>query len=144
MPERENYLPRVRALYEDYLDRVCELERNRKPGAGIFGLKGGPKDDPCHDRFAEELEKLLAEFAASDPGSEEIRAVLSYMHELPPMHREPRSAYWMLIAVHGLGLELTEGLSREDAAALRSRYARLYPRWERLPAQKKLLAALKK
>ena len=41
-------LVRQQGLYESYLEEVERLERERKPGAGYFGLKGGPADDPCH------------------------------------------------------------------------------------------------
>ena len=34
-------------LYENYLDKVDYLEKNKPFGAGIFGMKGGPADDPC-------------------------------------------------------------------------------------------------
>ena len=144
MPEPMDQPARIRALYEVYIDRVETLERNRKPGEGIFGLKGGPADDPCHDRFAADLEALLGEFARSDPAPAEIRQVLEYMYSVPLAHRDSKTAYWMLIAVHGLALDLAERLPREESAPLRAKYAGDYPRWERLPVQKQTLAALKK
>lgn len=135
---------RIRALYETYLDTVEMLERNRKPGDGIFGLKGGPADDPCHDRFADDLEAAIADFSAQEPSSEEIRGVLEYMYDLPSSHRDSKTAYWMLIAVHGLTPPLIGGLSAADAAALCERYGSEYRRWERLPVQKQVLNVLKK
>ena len=59
-------------------------------------------------------------------------------------HREPLSAFWMLKAVHGLTLDLIGHLSPADAAELLKAYKDTYPRPERLPAQKKVLAALKR
>ena len=132
----------IRALYEDYIAAVVELERNRKPLAGIFGFGGGPKDDPCHDRFVEELTALLRDFAGQEPDSAQIRSVLEYIYAAPQENREPAAAYWMLIAVHGLTLELIDGLTPEDAAALYSAYAGGCPRWKRMPVQTKLLEAL--
>jgi len=131
------------ALYDGYIDTVKRLERERKPGAGIFGLPGGPADDPCHDRFAEELKGLVAAFAAEEPASDRARAVLAHIYTVPLGYRELRSAYWMLTAVHGLALDLIPFLSPADAAALYEEYAKSYPRWERLPVQKQTLAALK-
>ena len=64
------------------------------------------------------------------------------MYTIPEAHREPRSSYWMLIAVQGLTLELMDGLDREDAAALGALFNRTYPRRDRLPHQKKICAAL--
>ena len=132
----------VRALCEAYIAKVESLEHNRKPGEGIFGLKGGPSDDPCHDRFADELRALLDQYASEEHRPEEVREVLSYIYTVPLAHREPKSAYWMLVAVHGLTLVLVEALDPASAAALRRRYATDYPRWERLPVQKQVLAAL--
>ena len=144
MPEAGGFPARIRALYEAYVDQVETLERNRKFGEGIFGLKGGPADDPCHDRFAADLEALIGEFAQGDPAPAEIRTALEYMYSVPLAHRDSKTAYWMLLAVHGLTLGLAERLPREESAPLRARYAKDYPRWERLPVQKKVLDALKK
>ena len=62
--------------------------------------------------------------------------------DAPRKHPEPKSAYWMLVAVQGLTRVLIPGLSKEDAAALAARYAEDYPRRERLPAQDELLTLL--
>ena len=134
---------RIRTLYETYIDTVETLERNRKPGEGLFGLKKGPADDPCHDRFVDELTEAIADYAAQEPPSAELFETLSYMYAVPSEHREPHSLYWMLIAVQGLSLDLIGRLAPEDAAALSKSFAEAYPRWERLPAQNKVMAALK-
>ena len=49
----------------------------------------------------------------------------------------------MLLAVHGLTVDLTERLSPEDAKALYDAYTGRYKRWERLPNQIELLKKLK-
>ena len=134
----------IQALYDTYIAAVETLEQNRKPGDGLLGLKPGPADDPCHDRFADELGAAIAQFAAEEPSSEEARAVLEHIYTIPSAHREPQSVYWMLVAVHGLTPTLIDRLSPADADALARLYAGEYRRWERLPAQKQALAALKK
>lgn len=134
----------ITALYEAYIDAVRTLERSRKPGEGIFGLKNGPAYDPCHDRFAADLEAAIADYAAEKPSPEEARAVLEHIYTAPSLHRDMKSAYWMLIAVHGLTPPLVARLSPADAAELHRRYAKAYRRWERLPIQDKVLDALKK
>ncbi len=131
-------------LYGSYLNTVSALEKSRKPGDGLFGLKGGPADDPCHERFADDLSGLLAGFASENPDSAAIRDVLQYIYEAPCQHPEPKSAYWMLIAVHGCAQDLIGRLSPADANALAERYADLYPRNMRLPVQDSTLAALRR
>ena len=144
MPERESFLDGLRACYEDYRDRVEELERGRKPGEGIFGMRGGPKDDPCHERFAQELRERFAAFAAESPASGEVRQVLDFVYTEPLRRPAPASGIWMLHAVQGLTLELIGLLEPGDAAALAVEYEKNYPRRLRLPAQKELLRQLKR
>ena len=139
-----NWLEEVRSLWEAYIAKTEQLERDKKPGAGIFGLTPGPKDDPCHGRFGEEAEALLGRMAAAEPDPEEIREVLAYIYRAPTEHREPLTAFWMLQAVHGFTAPLAEKLRPEDARALREGYERLYRRQDRFQPQKKALAALKK
>ena len=134
----------VRALYEAYIAKTEQLERDRKPGDGLFGLGNDPGDDPCHDQFAAELEALLGPIHAREPSSGEAREILAYIYRAPMEHTEPKTAYWMLKAVHGMTVELAGRLTGPDAKALREAYVKDYPRWDRLPAQKQALAALDK
>ena len=137
-------LAEIRSLYQEYLDAAERVERERKPGDGLFGLGKKPSDDPCHERFTTALETALRDFAAPGPDSRQVREVLAHIYEAPVEHREPASAYWMLNAVHGFTLELIERLSTEDAAALLARYAEAFPRRERLPVQQQVYTALKR
>ena len=135
-------LEELQSLYTGYLLKTQQLERDRKPADGLLGMGSGPAADPCHDRFAQELEALLHRMD-SLPSSQLFQA-LSFIYTAPFAHRGNPSAYWMLQAVHGLTVPLIPRLSPEDAQALRTQYQEDYPRWERLPAQKQVLAALKR
>lgn len=139
-----SWMAAIQRLYEAYIARAEQLERDRKPGDGLLGMSGGPKDDPCHDQFAAELERLVKDMAAQGPSSGEVRETLAYIYRAPLEHREPLTVYWMLQAVHGFTVELITLLSAEDARILRDDYAQSYRRWERLPVQKKALSALEK
>ena len=134
----------MRALYEGYIAKGEQLERDKKPGAGLLGLTRGPKDDPCHKQFLDDLQALLADAQAAEPDSEEVRQALAYIYRAPQEHAEPLSVYWMLQAAHGATLGLIGRLEPADARALRDDFAKMYRRWERLPAQKKVLEALEK
>ena len=130
------------ALLGAYIAETERLEREKKPGDGLMGLSPGPKDDPCHDRFAQALEHLLLDIRAQAPPSGEVRDALDAIYRAPLDHPWPLSAHWMLKAVHGLTAPLADLLTAADARALYDAYARDYPRWDRLPSQKQALRAL--
>lgn len=138
-----SWLSRIEALYDEYLLTAAELERNRKFGDGILGLRPGPADDPCHGRFAARLEELLKEAAAASPDSGEAARILRRLYTAPKTRDIPLSAYWMLIAVQGLGRELIGLLSPADAAGLLRFYTERCPRRARLPVQDQILKELK-
>ena len=140
--QAKHSMQQLTALYESYLDEARKVELSRKPGEGIFGIGKRPSDDPCHDRFTENLKKLLEDFRAGGPESGEVRDVLRYIYRAPKEHPEPKTAYWLLIAVQSLTKELISLLNGEDAAALAKEYTGIYKRWERLPIQKQILDAL--
>ena len=137
------YLARMERLTEDYLADADKLERSRKPNE-LFGLKFGPSDDPLHERFAKDLAELMKDFAAEEPDSAALRAVLEKLFGAAKTYPEPRSAHWMLVAVQGLSKELIPGLSREDAAALAKDFEAAWPRRSLLPVQDDVLKLLKK
>ena len=125
MPDSEDILSALSRETESYLETVEELERKRKPGEGIFGMRGGPADNPCHERY-----------------SETVRQVLEELYTAPILHRKPLCAYWMLIAVQRHSLGLIDRLSTQDAKALFDRYSKDTPRHERLPVQNEILKKL--
>ena len=139
---KEFVLARLEQLYDDYLVTITRLERDRKPLEGFFGTRG-PKDDPCHDRFAADLGAFLEELAADEPDSSLRRVAIEKVLAAPLQNREPKSAYWMLVAVQSLTRGLIDGLTPEDAAAIAERYAADYSRWERLPVQNEILDQLR-
>ena len=138
-----SWLSRLESLYHDYIDTVRELERNRKFGDGLFGIRPGPANDPCHDRFAADAEKLLKEFGDTSPTSEECAALLRYLFTAPEAWRELTCAYWMLIAVQGCGIDLIGYLEPADAQALAELFHAYYPRRDRMPVQTQILKRLK-
>ena len=138
----DRILCRLESLYDDYLDTVIRLESERKFGEGLFGLKSGPKDNPCHDRFDQDLKVLLLDLKPGETDSALLREVLEYMYDVPLQNPNPKSAYWMLIAVQDLTKDLIKGLTPKDADALAERYIENYPRSQRLPVQTELVKLL--
>jgi len=136
-------LETIQRLYGDYLEKTEELERQRKPGDGLLGMGGGPDQDACHDKFVGDLTAAMEELSQSGAPSGALRAILEYMYEIPLRHRDNSLAYWMLLAVQGLTAELVSHLGARDASELLRWFRDAYPRFERMPAQKKVLSALK-
>ena len=132
----------IRKIYDDYLEKALNAEKNRKPTDGMFGIGKKPGDDPCHAEFAAQLEAALKEYAAEAPEPSSVRELLSYMYTLPKSHEDPKSIYWMLIAVHGLTSVLIPLLGKANAAALKKEYGAAFRRWERLPVQQQIYRAL--
>lgn len=133
----------IRSIYDSYFEKALAAEKNRKPTDGMFGIGKKPGDDPCHAEFAAELETAIRAYRDAEPSSPEVRGLLEYMYQIPKSHEDPKSIYWMLIAVHGLTAELIPLLNAQDADALKTCYAAAYKRWERLPVQQQILRALK-
>ena len=136
-------LAEIRQLYADYLEQVRQAELSRKPLEGYMGFGRRLGNDPCHGEFAKALEDLLGDIAGRWPDSGETRAMLEYIYRAPMEHREPLAVYWMLIAVHGPTIQLLDRLNREDLLEIWTEYKKLYQRGDRLPVQKKVLAALR-
>ena len=134
----------ISLLYDRYLEDAARAEREQKPGEGLFGFGKRPQDAPCHEHFVSDLGTALNVIAESEPDSTFLRSILGMIYDAPKTRPAPKSAYWMLIAVHGLTLPLIPLLSPEDAAALSLSYAAAFPRRERLPVQKQVLDSLKK
>ena len=133
----------LRERYAAYLQEVGKLEADRKFGEGIFGLKGGPGDDPCHERFAESLRAFYEDFASQKPDSSSVKELMKYACTVPLEHTQLRTAYWMLLAVQGLTQPLIRHLQPEDAGLLADLYEKSYRRFERLPVQRQVIKALK-
>ena len=134
----------VKKLYEEYIAEAEKLERDRKPTDGLFGMGKKTSDDPCHERFANELEAVLKSMTDSKPEPEKVYEVLDYIYRMPDEHKEPITVYWMLSAVHALTIELIALLDKNYAEKLYTQYRKAIPRWKRLPVQKKVCSELDK
>ena len=142
MSDTDVFLEGLRARCLAYREQVEELERSRKPGAGLLGLPGGVKDDPCHEVFAEDLSARLTEYAAAKPASADVSRVLRFLFREPLETSYPLSAGWMLMAVQGMARDLVPLLTPEDAAVLAAEYKKAYPRRMRFPTQQQLFKML--
>ena len=134
----------IRAVYEEYTAQVSRLERERKAWDGLFGMGKKLADDPCHERFLDELEKLLKAFAEEKPSSGDIRGVLDFIYRISCDEDQPSSALMPMNAVHSLTVELAGQLSPQDAAALLEQYTADYPKSRRFPVHKTVVKTLER
>ena len=137
-------LSEIKELYDSYISSVRKAQQDMKPSDGLFGIGRKLSDDPCHDDFAEKLERMLSDHAAGSPEPSEVREVLGYIYDIPKEYERNDSVCLMLTAVHGFTTELAAYLSADDAAELLERYKENYPKNKRLPVQKKLIKVLEK
>ena len=134
----------IRAVYEEYTAQVSRLERERKAWDGLFGMGKKLADDPCHERFLDELEKLLKAFAEEKPSSDDIRGVLDFIYRISCDEDQPSSALMPMNAVHSLTVKLAGQLSPQDAAALLEQYTADYPKSRRFPVHKTVVKTLER
>ena len=136
-------LEEVISVYEAYLDEFHRLEQNRRPMEGAFGIGNGPQSYPCHEKFAQDLDRTLRDLSAQTPSSEQVSQVLRYIYCTAPVRWESETTvYWMMVAVQGLTGRLIERLDASSAKALCGEYRHLYPRYQRLPVQNRIFSAL--
>ena len=138
----EQYLDALERAFADYLQELEERQKKTKPTDGLLGFGRSIKDDPCHERADERVEKIIAELCALSPAPETavLAARLLLRADGPNW---PLSAQWMLRALERHVLPLVPFLAPADAAALQREYAARYKPWDRLPAQKAVYKALK-
>ena len=134
------------ALEQAYLDYRTELEtaeKKSRPTDGLFGIGRTIGDDACHEHFDARVRQAAESAAEGKPSGDEareaVRTLLLWEGDAP----WPLSAQWMLRAAERHSLPLIPLLRPEDAEDILKAYGSRYPRWDRLPAQKQVFAALK-
>lgn len=135
---------RIKAAYLEYLGSMAEAQKSRRPVDGLLGFSWS-ESDRIQERFASELRAAVEDFAAGQPGSGEAAEALRFIYAQAHTTAEREGGvYWMLLASHTFSLPLIELLNAQDAQAVREFYEAEFPRRERFPAQKNIIAALKK
>ena len=136
-------MEQLKQRYEKYVQDAIVIRKNAGPLAGIFGMGGGPQNDPAHVVFYEDVQKWVAAFLETDPEEaacfEAARFILCASEEMGQ-----KDSYWMMYAAHGLARELLPRLSAEHCGWLMEYYDAHYPKKERLPVQKEVYKLLQK
>ena len=128
------------AAYRQDLERY---EQKKNPLGGLFGVGSSLKDDSCHDRLDERIEKTVGEMSVLHPSPEDAARAVRMLLKPQDGTPWPLAAEWMLRAVERHTLPLIPFLTREDAAGFLRGYTSRYKPWDRLPAQKEVYRALR-
>ncbi len=136
-------LEQIRGIYENYQETLKQVIRDAKPFAGFMGIGSGPKDDPCHRKFLQDLEAAIRAFLSEGIGEEAAAACAGYILGAQASVGEDSMCYWTMLAAHGQAEPLLPLLSKESAARLALQYDRDMPRRARMPMQEKMLKTLR-
>lgn len=143
----EELLEKLPALLQSYLAEIEQQAAKRGPTDGLLGFGDALRNDGCHDRFAEALQALIEQMAATPVSHTQAASALRILCEAPLQcpDNTPQTACarWMLEASQALALPLVPLLLPVEALQLFQWYRTVYPRSRQLPAEKKLAKALR-
>ena len=129
-PCHEQFVKQLEEFLEEFRQKVSEY---RKSPEEFCQKASDPRNTPDGSGMSED--------GLFD--SKAVKTVLTAVYASADLHHDMQSAYWTLIAVHGLTGNLIGLLSPEDAAELLAAYEDSFPRSRRLPAQNKVVSLLK-
>lgn len=134
-------LQQLKDRYSQYVREAEAARANAPVLAGLLGLSGDPRKDPCHMAFYRDAEQWVKELLAACPAEEQAFEAVQFILMESANHRQ-EDVYWFMFAAHGLCREMIGMLSKAHCAALAERYDKEYPRRERMAAQAEVYKAL--
>ncbi len=135
-------LQQLEEIYQEYEEKLEEAEKGAGLLSGVFGMGNDPRRDACNQMFYDKLGSWAREFRGGQPGPQEAARGVGFILEYPFRHRES-GTYWFAYAAQQHTMELIRLLEKQAAGALAERFARLYPKRERLPVQRRILEMLR-
>ena len=140
----EELFAALETAFEDYSKELEASEKKQRVTDGLFGFGHSLKDDACHDRLDERLARTAQEIRDADPSPAEAERAVRLL--LMPRETEfpQQSARWMLRAAERHTLQLIPFLDVGAAGQILEEYSARYRPWDRLPAQKQVINALKR
>ena len=139
----EALLSALEQAFADYRRDLERYEQKKNPLGGLFGVGSSLKDDSCHDRLDERIEKTVGEMSALPPSPEDAARGVGILLKPQDGTPWPLAAEWMLRAIERHTLPLVPFLAPEAAESFRRDYAARYKPWDRLPKQKEVYRALR-
>ena len=129
--------------FADYRTDLENYEKKSKPTDGLLGFGHSLRDDACHERLDERIERTVAGIREAKPDPNQAERAVRLLLYQGKRTDWPLAAQWMLRAVERHALPLIPFLSKDDASAFLQDYTSRYRPWDRLPAQKQVYKALK-
>ena len=140
----EEYFDALAQAFAEYRQDLEDFQKKSRPTDGLLGFGRSLKNDSCHDRFDEKVEKIIGGLCAASPAPDTAERAAAIL--LTPEYDRPWpvSAEWMLRAAERHALGLIPFLTPAAAERLLKAYGARYKRWDRLPAQNTVFEALRK
>ncbi len=139
----DRYESALAQAFQDYRRDAVEEEKKRDVTEGLLGFGRRAGDSPAQDRFDARVEEIVGGATTSLPTPAEAEGIVRQLLLRDPSEAWPAAAQWMLIAAQRHCLPLIPMLSPAQAGDILKAYEARYAPWERLPAQKRVIRALK-
>jgi hypothetical protein len=139
----EEYVAALEQAFITYRQEIEACQKKSKPTDGLLGFGHSLKDDACHERFDERIAQTVSSLCQEGPDAETAEQAVILLIARNDSASWPLAAQWMLRAVERHSIPLISFLAPDAAARLQKEYAARYRPWDRLPAQKEVLKALK-
>ena len=138
------YTERFRGIMEQYSEALEKASKTRKLAGGLFGLGGGPGDDPCHEAMDRKVGELTEQFTAAEEQVEETSLLVSEILRAEKSREWTPAAKWAVLAIQRYTIPLIPKTGPEDRKQLAAWYTQAYPKRQRLPIQKQIVKELEK
>lgn len=135
-----------RLAYDDYVAFAKQLEESTGflgNVLGVFGLNKGPANDPGHEKFYLEIKAAVEAVCSEHPDSDTADEIADILFSARYHYDQEPVSPLMFIAVEGAAIDLIPYLSQEKVNEIYRQYKADNPKSRSVPAQKKVLKALK-
>lgn len=136
-------LQEYKAIMDEYVEAVNELQKKRKFLDGLFGFGSHPGNAACHEILDQKVEALCRKAGEALDASEQASLADAVLRS-ERAWQGPEYARLMMAAIQRHVIPLLPSLSPETKKELLTWYEKEYPRWKRLPVQDQVISALKK
>ena len=139
----EEQINALEQAFSDYRQDLENYEKKRKPTDGLLGFGSSLKDDPCHERLDQRVERAVSQLCSESPSPEAAERVVRFLLSAGSSDAWPLAAQWMLCAIERHSIPLIPFLAPGTAEEIKKEYTKRYRPWERLPVQNQVVRELK-